>query len=146
MPSSPTTISSTAQNIMPFNDFECEELIKTLTENFSVLADEVQLLSDRKTILEHKLRYAHESVRVLLYFLSDSLTSISHYDEKLSSRSGAASCSDDRQTPCILIPDDSISNSLTSFGLIILTTYKCSVSVLSRQICSSGLRNREYFS
>lgn len=39
-----------------------EELAKTLTENFNILADEVQLLSDRKTILEHKLRFAHEQV------------------------------------------------------------------------------------
>jgi hypothetical protein len=47
---------------MPFNDLDYEELITTLTDNFNVLADEVQLLSDRKTILEHKLRFAHEQV------------------------------------------------------------------------------------
>ncbi|CAP69376.1 uncharacterized protein PODANS_1_10400 [Podospora anserina S mat+] len=35
-------------------------LIQTLTESFAALADEVQSLIDRKTILEHKLRYAHE--------------------------------------------------------------------------------------
>jgi len=39
-----------------------EELLKTLNKNFAILADEVQLLSDRKTILEHKLRFAHEQV------------------------------------------------------------------------------------
>lgn len=48
---------------MPFNDFDYDELTKTLTDNFNILADEVQLLSDRKTILEHKLRFAHEQVR-----------------------------------------------------------------------------------
>jgi hypothetical protein len=37
-------------------------LTQTLTESFSALADEVQSLTDRKTILEHKLRYAHEQV------------------------------------------------------------------------------------
>ena len=47
---------------MPFNDVDYDELIKTLTDNFNVLADEVQLLSDRKQILEHKLRFAHEQV------------------------------------------------------------------------------------
>lgn len=38
------------------------QLIQTLIESFNALADEVQNLVDRKTILEHKLRYAHESV------------------------------------------------------------------------------------
>jgi hypothetical protein len=36
--------------------------IQTLSESFKVLAEEVQALIDRKTILEHKLRYAHEKV------------------------------------------------------------------------------------
>ena len=45
-----------------------EILIQTLTESFVALADEVQSLIDRKTILEHKLRYAHE--QVLHFFLS----------------------------------------------------------------------------
>lgn len=35
---------------------------QTLVESFNALADEVQLLIDRKTILEHKLRFAHEQV------------------------------------------------------------------------------------
>lgn len=39
------------------------QLVQTLIESFNALADEVQNLVDRKTILEHKLRYAHESVR-----------------------------------------------------------------------------------
>lgn len=47
---------------MPFNDLDYEDLIKGLTDNFNILADEVQLLSDRKTILEHKLRFAAEQV------------------------------------------------------------------------------------
>jgi hypothetical protein len=38
------------------------QLIQTLTESFIALSDEVQSLIDRKTILEHKLRYAHEQV------------------------------------------------------------------------------------
>ncbi|KAK5663455.1 hypothetical protein OQA88_3884 [Cercophora sp. LCS_1] len=37
----------------------------TLAESFSALADEVQLLIDRKTILEHKLRFAHEQYQIL---------------------------------------------------------------------------------
>ncbi|KAK4174960.1 hypothetical protein QBC36DRAFT_291925 [Triangularia setosa] len=40
-------------------------LIETLTESFVALADEVQSLIDRKTILEHKLRYAHEQFQYL---------------------------------------------------------------------------------
>ncbi|CZT42739.1 uncharacterized protein RSE6_02687 [Rhynchosporium secalis] len=50
---------------MPINDIDYDELIKTLTDNFSVLAEEVQLLSDRKQILEHKLRFAHEQFQHL---------------------------------------------------------------------------------
>ena len=44
-------------------DTDFDQLTRTLTENFNLLADEVQLLSDRKTVLEHKLRFAHEQVR-----------------------------------------------------------------------------------
>ncbi|RDW73982.1 hypothetical protein BP5796_07424 [Coleophoma crateriformis] len=50
---------------MPYSSLNYEELTKTLAENFTILADEVQLLSDRKTILEHKLRYAHEQYQQL---------------------------------------------------------------------------------
>jgi len=53
---------------MPPND-DFEDLTKTLTEAFNVLADEVQLLSDRKTILEHKLRYAHEQVSSTIFLI-----------------------------------------------------------------------------
>ncbi|KAG7125805.1 hypothetical protein HYQ44_000845 [Verticillium longisporum] len=35
-------------------------LTQTLVDSFHALADEVQALTDRKTILEHKLRFAHE--------------------------------------------------------------------------------------
>lgn len=44
-------------------DTDFDQLTRSLTESFNVLADEVQLLSDRKTVLEHKLRFAHEQVR-----------------------------------------------------------------------------------
>ena len=37
-------------------------LTHTLVESFNALADEVQSLTDRKTVLEHKLRFAHEQV------------------------------------------------------------------------------------
>lgn len=37
-------------------------LTQTLVESYFALADEVQVLTDRNTILEHKLRYAHEQV------------------------------------------------------------------------------------
>lgn len=39
-----------------------QQLAQTLVESFNALADEVQGLIDRKTILEHKLRFAHEQV------------------------------------------------------------------------------------
>ncbi|AEO53978.1 hypothetical protein MYCTH_2295966 [Thermothelomyces thermophilus ATCC 42464] len=41
------------------------QLLQTLTESFIALSDEVQSLIDRKTILEHKLRYAHEQYQCL---------------------------------------------------------------------------------
>lgn len=54
---------------MTGNSVDYEELTRTLAENFNLLADEVQLLSDRKTILEHKLRYAHEQCTFTSSFL-----------------------------------------------------------------------------
>ncbi|TRX93853.1 hypothetical protein FHL15_005235 [Xylaria flabelliformis] len=42
-----------------------QHLTRTLVESFNALADEVQNLSDRQTILEHKLRYAHEQFQYL---------------------------------------------------------------------------------
>jgi hypothetical protein len=50
-------------------------LIQTLTESFIALSDEVQSLIDRKTILEHKLRYAHEQVRRISFSSQLSLPS-----------------------------------------------------------------------
>lgn len=41
-------------------------LSHTLADAFNALADEVQILADRKTVLEHKLRFAHEQVIKLL--------------------------------------------------------------------------------
>jgi hypothetical protein len=40
-----------------------QHLTQTLVDSFNALADEVQALTDRKTVLEHKLRFAHEQVR-----------------------------------------------------------------------------------
>ncbi|KAH9902290.1 hypothetical protein F4778DRAFT_737027 [Xylariomycetidae sp. FL2044] len=42
-----------------------QDLTQTLIESFTALADEVQNLSDRQTILEHKLRYAYEQFQCL---------------------------------------------------------------------------------
>ncbi|KAJ6782080.1 hypothetical protein PWT90_03158 [Aphanocladium album] len=41
------------------------EFSQTLAESFNALADEVQTLADRKTVLEHKLRFAHEQFQYL---------------------------------------------------------------------------------
>ncbi|EXL95317.1 hypothetical protein FOIG_12248 [Fusarium odoratissimum NRRL 54006] len=40
-------------------------LAHTLADAFNALADEVQTLTDRKTVLEHKLRFAHEQFQYL---------------------------------------------------------------------------------
>ncbi|KAL7943482.1 hypothetical protein V8C42DRAFT_329188 [Trichoderma barbatum] len=40
-------------------------LTQTVADAFNALADEVQVLTDRKTILEHKLRFAHEQFQYL---------------------------------------------------------------------------------
>lgn len=40
------------------------QLSQTLADSFTALADEVQSLTDRKTVLEHKLRFAHEQVSI----------------------------------------------------------------------------------
>jgi hypothetical protein len=47
---------------MPYNDFGYEELIRILTDNFSVLADEVQVIS-----------YSHRVVVRLLTWMQASL-------------------------------------------------------------------------
>ncbi|KAI0140954.1 hypothetical protein F4776DRAFT_613349 [Hypoxylon sp. NC0597] len=46
-------------------EMNCQNLTQTLIESFNALADEVQNLSDRQTVLEHKLRYAHEQFQYL---------------------------------------------------------------------------------
>jgi len=90
---------------MAWRESDDEELTKILTENFNILADEVQLLSDRKTILEHKLRFAHEQVSsVVVPFLGgQKLPSPLHMMRILSSRSGAAFAATTDNLPCILI-------------------------------------------
>ncbi|PHH71364.1 hypothetical protein CDD80_5339 [Ophiocordyceps camponoti-rufipedis] len=42
-----------------------QQLTHTLADAFNALADQVQLLGDRKTVLEHKLRFAHEQFQYL---------------------------------------------------------------------------------
>ena len=71
---------------MPLNDLDCEELTRTLIENFNILADEVQLLCDRKIILEHKLNYAHTQVSSRALSLARIPTSY-HVMRNFSSRS-----------------------------------------------------------
>ena len=73
-------------------DTDFDQLTRSLTENFNVLADEVQLLSDRKTVLEHKLRFAHEQVSSYVFFIS--LPLMMRY---LSSRSGSPKKGNDSQ-------------------------------------------------
>lgn len=45
---------------MSTNDLD---IAHTLADAFNTLADEVQTLTDRRIVLEHKLRFAHEQVR-----------------------------------------------------------------------------------
>jgi len=45
-------------------------LTNTLIKSFTALADEMQSLMDCKTVLEHKLRYAHEQVCVFPFLYS----------------------------------------------------------------------------
>lgn len=40
------------------------QLSQALVDSFTALADEVQSLTDSKTVLEHKLRFAHEQVSI----------------------------------------------------------------------------------
>ncbi|GAO13811.1 hypothetical protein UVI_02004670 [Ustilaginoidea virens] len=41
-------------------------LALSLADAFNALADQVQILADRKTVLEHKLRFAHEQIAVII--------------------------------------------------------------------------------
>ena len=70
-PASPTRLldPSTGMNYVHLTD--------TLVDSFNALANEVQSLADRKTVLEHKLRFAHEQVRVLACAFSRSSFSLS---------------------------------------------------------------------
>lgn len=46
------------------------ELTQSLADAFNALADEAQSLNDRRVVLEHKLRFAHEQVRPCINALS----------------------------------------------------------------------------
>lgn len=81
---------------MSYNEGDLDELMKALADSFHVLADEVQLLSDRKTILEHKLRFAHEQV-CIHHLVTLPLCMMIHF----SSRSGECLTLDDRQTTIV---------------------------------------------
>lgn len=52
----------TDQSNEQFTAMDSPELVQRLVKSFTALAAEVEVLQDRKTILEHKLRYAHEQV------------------------------------------------------------------------------------
>lgn len=71
-------------------------LTQTVADAFNTLADEVQVLADRKTILEHKLRFAHEQVSSVSFFFvrffrdRPEIASLPQHDENLSSRSRTA--------------------------------------------------------
>ncbi|KAL2256127.1 hypothetical protein VTK26DRAFT_2145 [Humicola hyalothermophila] len=58
-------------------------LIQTLTESFLALSDEVQSLIDRKTVLEHKLRYAHEQYQYLADKYAPAVSEVSETVAKL---------------------------------------------------------------
>lgn len=68
------------------------DLSHTLADAFNALADEVQILTDRKTVLEHKLRFAHEQVctPICHHHPSPPSDRVLLHDEYLSSRSRAA--------------------------------------------------------
>lgn len=87
------TASFYYQTMSHAGDTDFDQLTRSLTENFNLLADDVQLLSDRKTVLEHKLRFAHEQVSSNLHFLYTPLIMMRH----LSSRSGAPKKGNDSQ-------------------------------------------------
>ncbi|KUJ22730.1 uncharacterized protein LY89DRAFT_575450 [Mollisia scopiformis] len=50
---------------MPLTDVDNEELIRTLTDNFNILADQFQVLSDRNLILTSKLSYGQQEYQRL---------------------------------------------------------------------------------
>lgn len=87
----------------------------TLVDSFNALADEVQSLTDRNTILEHKLRFAHEQVRTTLLVnlsasarLGASSPQTKHTPSSMMNiialdQETASKCTEDRQT--LPIPD-----------------------------------------
>lgn len=54
--------AATAIAVAMDTDMDSLQLVQKLVESFNAVAAELQTLTDRKTILEHKLRYAHEQV------------------------------------------------------------------------------------
>ncbi|PFH61781.1 hypothetical protein XA68_16310 [Ophiocordyceps unilateralis] len=60
-----------------------QHLTHALADAFNALADEVQLLGDRKTVLEHKLRFAHEQFQYLADKYSPSTPEIAETLAKL---------------------------------------------------------------
>ncbi|KKA30297.1 hypothetical protein TD95_005090, partial [Thielaviopsis punctulata] len=56
---------------------------QTLVEAFGAVADQVQALADHKTILEHKLRFAHEQFQYLAYKYAPTAPEISETIAKL---------------------------------------------------------------
>ncbi|KAI5862176.1 hypothetical protein GGS23DRAFT_573047 [Durotheca rogersii] len=63
--STSTSLPTTPEKKSSAQEMNCQNLTQTLVESFNALADEVQNLSDRQTVLEHKLRYAHEQFQYL---------------------------------------------------------------------------------
>lgn len=74
-----------------------DELIKNLTHNFNVVADELETSNRQIHVLTQKLRHATVKVRLPLLLVSISYT-LSFMMNNFSSRSGAALSSRDRQT------------------------------------------------
>ncbi|KAJ1331164.1 hypothetical protein MN608_04622 [Microdochium nivale] len=70
MPQPTTTHIRPQQPHDPYQDraatvMSSQDPTQTLIESFNALADEVQSLGDRQTVLEHKLRYAHEQFQYI---------------------------------------------------------------------------------
>lgn len=63
--SSTHTLSLLPPSLAVTAGMDCRQSTHTLAAAFNSLADEVQLLADRKTVLEHKLFFAHEQFQYL---------------------------------------------------------------------------------
>lgn len=55
---------NSTDGLVPTAGMNVQDLTQTLVQSFNLLANEVQNLNDRQVVLEHKLRYAHEQVRL----------------------------------------------------------------------------------